>query len=255
MATAPTASRFERLLGVARDNNVQVHSVDPGAAPGINWDGLYLVTPELGAGIAIRGDLPPEWRDWILAHELGHHFGKLNGGLFSPFQPYTMAALVRSTSRKCRDPDEDFANEWAARDLISGEMWDNCERQTPCDLAAIVGGLDLPLPAGIAWERWQRRTLQGDAIQVKVTGELRAVLRCTIFGNGGHQSFLRRLTETYKRNTVTLTYQDFSQARERAATARGGWRTPYQALMDATKPLLRRSGNSRLLFNLSERDA
>ncbi len=96
MSTANRVSTYsDYLLRIARDNRVQVHFV-PGQPFGqLDWDGLYLVTPQMGAAIAVRADLEPPWRDWILAHELGHHFGRLNGTLFSPFRAHSVDAASR----------------------------------------------------------------------------------------------------------------------------------------------------------------
>ena len=80
-----SASHFNRLMELARQYRVKVHFLERRVASEVDWDGLYLVTREFGAGIAIRDGLEPAWRDWVLGHELGHHFGQLNGTLFSPF--------------------------------------------------------------------------------------------------------------------------------------------------------------------------
>jgi hypothetical protein len=110
---------FARLKRIAEQSRVKVKFMSGDAFPGIDWDGLYLVTRELGAGIAIRTELDDDWRDWVFAHELGHHFGQLNGTLFSPFPAHKVDSSIRARWNKAKrlDPDEEYANEWAVKTL------------------------------------------------------------------------------------------------------------------------------------------
>lgn len=163
---------FVRLLQIAKQNRVKVKFLAETHAEGIDWDGLYLVTRELGAGIAIRRDLDPMWRDWVLAHELGHHFSQLNGTLFSPFRAHKTDSASRNRWDKAKrlDPDEESANAWAVKTLVTDEAWDKAERGRALDLREIVAQLCLPFPAGVAWERCQRRQLNSAPITIPLTG-------------------------------------------------------------------------------------
>ena len=49
-----SASHFKRLMEIARQYRVEVHFLERSVASEVDWDGLYLVTREFGAGIAIR---------------------------------------------------------------------------------------------------------------------------------------------------------------------------------------------------------
>lgn len=240
---------FDQLMLIAKQNRVKVKFLP--AYPGIDWDGLYLVTRELGAGIAIRSNLEPAWRDWVLAHELGHHFGQLNGTLFSPFRAHKVDSSNRARWNKGNrlDSDEENANEWAVKALVSDPAWDAAERLSPTDLGQIVGRLGLPLPAGIAWERWRRRHARPSTqITVSLTPEAKEILQRPITGQGGHQSFFSRLTP--KRGTLPITYDDFSFARERAAVVEGGWLVRYQAVLNTVRPIIEAAGTTRALFDL-----
>ena len=50
---------LDRLMEITRTNRVGVHFLPADRFPGIDWDGLYLVTREFGAVIAIRSDMEP----------------------------------------------------------------------------------------------------------------------------------------------------------------------------------------------------
>lgn len=241
---------FDRLMGIAKQSRVKVKFLPGDRFPGIDWDGLYLVTRELGAGIAIRSDLDSSWRDWVLAHELGHHFGQLNGTLFSPFRAHKVDSSSRMRWSRATKPDrdEEYANEWAVKTLVTEPAWDAAERQSPTDLPQIVARLRLPLPAAIAWERWRRRAVQSDPITVALTSDGKSILQRQITGHGGHQSFFSRVKP--RRGALTITFGDFSFARERAAVVQGGWLLRYQAVLKAIEPVLESAGTSQALFNL-----
>lgn len=240
-----------RLLKIAKQNRVKVKILAETHAEGIDWDGLYLVTRELGAGIAIRRNLAPMWRDWVLAHELGHHFSQLNGTLFSPFRAHKTDSASRNRWDKARrlDPDEESANAWAVKTLVSDEAWDKAERGHALDLREIVAQLGLPFPAGVAWERCQRRQLNGAPITIALTEEVKDILNRPITGSGGHQSFFSRM-KPKGNGVVTLSYADFSFARERAAVVGGGWLDRYRALLKAVAPIVESAGTTRSLFRL-----
>jgi hypothetical protein len=146
------------------------------------------------------------------------------------------------------DRDEEYANEWAAKVLVNESAWDNAERQSPTDLRKIVARLRLPLPAAVAWERWRRRAVKSDPITVALTSDLTSILERQITGRGGHQSFFHRVKP--KRGALTLTFGDFSFARERAAVVHGGWLLRYQAVLKAIEPGLGAAGTSHALFNV-----
>ena len=246
-------NHLERLMEIARTHRVGVHFLPADRFPGIDWDGLYLVTRAFGAGIAIRSDLEPEWRDWVLGHELGHHFRLLNATLFSPFRAHKIDSLTRSrwSGAKRLDPDEDAADQWAVQTLVSESAWDTAERLSPMDLRQIVHDLHLPLPAGVAWERRRRRNLHSDRVKVSLSTDVKDILERSVTGQGGHQSFFSRLKP--KDRVLEITYKDFSYARERAAIVEGGWLTRYRAIIDAVAPMVKTAGTTRALFNLTSR--
>ena len=192
MRSSRNATEYlHRLTRIARQNRVQVHFLPGNQFPGLDWDGLYLVDREMGAGIAIRDDLDSPWRDWVLAHELGHHFGKLDGTLFSPFYAYKVdaASQARWGQPKRLDPDEENANAWAINILVSREEWEAAECHSPCDLQVITARLGLPFAAAVAWERQERKRVQTAKVPVPLSPEARAILDRPLNGQGGHQAF------------------------------------------------------------------
>lgn len=248
--SGPTTEYLQRLLKIARENRVCVHFI-PGDRS-LDWDGLYLVDRELGAGIAIRKGLEPGWRDWVLAHELGHHFGQLRGMLFSPFFAHTVnAASKERWSRSTRlDPDEEDANAWAIDALVNRNEWEEAEHHAPIDLRTVTSRLGLPHAAAVAWERQERKRISGQDVEVTLNSDARAVLELPINGQGGHQSFFRRLERTRRGSRLTLNYHQFSFARERAACVEGGWLKRYRAVLQSVEPHLAGHGGVRKLFNL-----
>ena len=121
---------LDRLMEIARTNRVGVHFLPADRFPGIDWDGLYLITREFGAAIAIRSDMEPEWRDWVLGHELGHHFRLLNATLFSPFRAHKIDSLTRRrwSGAKRLDPDEDAADQFLREADAGLPVKDLCRR-------------------------------------------------------------------------------------------------------------------------------
>jgi hypothetical protein len=218
--SGPPTEYLQRLLKIARENRVCVHFISGDAS--LDWDGLYLVDRELGAGIAIRQGLEAGWRDWVLAHELGHHFGQLRGMLFSPFFAHTVnAASKERWSRSTRlDTDEEDANGWAIDALVSRDEWEEAEQHAAIDLRIVTSRLGLPLAAAVAWERQERKRTTGQDVEVTLNCEARALLELPVSGQGGHQSFFRRLEHTRRGSTLTLNYSQFSFARERAPPSR-----------------------------------
>ena len=161
------------------------------------WYGLYLVCPELGPGIAVNARLESRWKAWVLGHELGHHYHCQQGELFSPFTSIAHADEMPQGKRwgtwRKQDPEENWANAWAARHLIDAEEWAEVENRHPCDLRAILDELELPLPAAIAWERERRHSNgTGGTISVPLNSQQRALLWRSITGHGGHQAFFAR---------------------------------------------------------------
>jgi len=239
---------FDHLMRIAAQSRVKVKFLPPSLFPGLDWDGLYLVTRELGAGIAIRSDLTSDWRDWVLAHELGHHFGQLNGTLFSPFRAHKVDSSTRTRWNAARrlDPDEENANQWAISTLLNESSWNAAESLTPIDLRQIVARLGLPFPAAVAWERRRRRSVKSEPITIPLPSNTKDILERPITGHGGHQSFFSRLRP--KDGALTITFGDFSFARERAAIAQGGWLTRYRAILDAVAPMAEAAGTAQELF-------
>jgi hypothetical protein len=244
-----TTKHFNRLLTIAHANHVQVHILP---RQELDWDGLYLFTPQLGAGIALREDLESSWRDWILGHELGHHFGKLPGKLFSPFHSVDSRSRQRWGEWRRLDPAEERANKWAVDTLISAEEWEAAECSSPCDLRQTVARLGLPFPAAVAWERQQRsRTDHGEPVAVPVSTEGWRTLERRLTGQGGHQAFFRRLADGRKESRMTLTFHDFSYARERVLRVKGGWLVRYRTVLDSVAPLIEKAGSVRSLFRVN----
>ena len=170
----PRTKNFERLLEIARRSGVQVHFISAEPFGDLGWYGLYLASPQLGAGIALRDDLSSEDRDWILAHELGHHFSRLNLRLFSPFCAHMVDAATRQRWGELRSlhPDEERANNWAIKTLVDSQEWEDAERESPCDLPTVVKKLGLPVAAGVACGRRLRSLIKSEqTIAVKFTTE------------------------------------------------------------------------------------
>lgn len=250
--SSATTEHHKRLMKIAQKSRVQVHFIPAQQFPGLEWDGLYLVAPELGAGIAIREDLEDEWRDWILAHELGHHFSKLDGTLFSPFCAHKVDAASRMhwSGPKQSNPDENRANEWAATTLVSLSEWELAEAPSPCDLRQVVARLGLPTPAAVAWERWQRSSaLSKQAVIVRFDCDEWRIIGRPVNGQGGHQSFFRRLLRRRDGQSLIISFTDFSLARERVLWVQGGWLERYRTLLRAVDPLIADAGGVRSLFN------
>jgi hypothetical protein len=261
-----TASRYwARLLKIAREEGVKVFMI-PGC-PGLEWEGLYLADEELGPGIALLAELPPEWLAWVLAHELGHHIERVNPRLFSPFllpndtvvssrresTSHNVSSFLRAQKGRRRrlDPNEERANEWAATMLIDLDEWRKAESRHPFDLNAIVGALQLPLPAGLAWERIRRRGASV-SVSIELDHQSRATIEGATIGKGGHQSLFRRIQANRVGNRSSLTFVDFSLARERLLTVGGGWRHRYECVLNAILPEVVRAGGVGPLFALEK---
>jgi hypothetical protein len=248
--SGPATEYFQRLMKIARKNRVRVFFI-PGDGS-LQWDGLYLVDREFGAGIAIRMGLESGWRDWVLGHELGHHFGHMQGMLISPFYAHTVDVTARerwSKSTKLQ-PDEEAANRWALNALVDRDEWERAEQHSPCSLTAVTSRLGLPLAAAVAWERQEREFMGAEDIEVRLSPEVRAILERPINGEGGHQSFFRGLNQSCKGSKLNVSYRQFSFARERAATVQGGWLTRYDAVLQTISPHVSGLGGVRKAFRL-----
>jgi hypothetical protein len=245
------SNHFNRLVEMARRHRVQVHFLPAAAFPDVRWFGLYIMTPHLGAGIAIRDDLTSELRDWIFAHEMGHHFSDLSMRLFSPFAAHSVdeGSIRRWVMNPKADPQEHHANEWAIKTLVTQEDWETAERQSPCDLHQVVARLGLPTPAAAAWERLQRsQVYSSQEITVTLSRQASLILSKPIRGRGGHQSFFRRLQRSKRGRRLRLSFADFSHARERALYVRGGWQVRYSLLLAAVAPAILAAGSVSALF-------
>ena len=242
---------YRRLLGIARAAGVRVFFLPGGDFQGLSWEGLYMFTPDVGAGIALRDDLEPCWRDWIFGHELGHHFGGTQVSLFSPFMHSVDEAQRRRWGEWRRmDPTEERANTWAVKTLVDADAWDAAERDNPCDLAKVIAQLGLPPPAAVAWERQQRKQAVGTHITIPVKAAEWRTLERSLSGRGGHQDFFRRVVGGKRHSTLTLTFGDFSLARERVLSVKGGWLARYQTLLGCAAPVLAGAGGVRTAFDL-----
>ena len=149
-----------RLSAEADRHGITVETMDTSLGMGSEWHGLYIRDAELGPGIALNQQLTPQWRSWILAHELGQHH-HAEDQLFSPFLYYGAHRVDESSKKRWGswrrlNPEEEKANSWAVRFLIDPTEWEVVEERHPCDIQAILEHFRLPLPAAIAWERLQR---------------------------------------------------------------------------------------------------
>ena len=247
------SQRLEMLMQIARQNRVQVHFLDAGSFPDLDWDGLYLVEKEMGAGIAIRDNLELDWMEWVLGHELGHHFSNLNGMLFSPFRAHKVDTETRKRWGKWRklDPDEERADIWAANLLIKAEEWENAELKHPCSLSKLIQELRLPLPAAITWERQRRAQAKASTgFRFHLGTKERMILERSVVGKGGHQTFFRRIRDRRRGNSFSIDFCDFSYARERVCRVSGGWRSRYNLLLNAISPAIADAGGVSALFGI-----
>jgi len=246
-------SHLRELLKIAEVNQVQVHFLPRWD---LEWGGLYVFDRELGAGIAIREDLPVESRAWVLAHELGHHFAKLNHLLFSPFDSEGSVLKAspelrsRPTTSSRLDSEENWADQWAARTLIDSREWIKAEDRTPLDLKSITAALGLPLVAGVAWELQRRAALGRNHRAATATLPDWQQLVGSVVGEGGHQALFRRLQASRVGRHVKISFSDFSLARQRVLSVRGGWLRRYEMLLAALEPQVKRAGGVTRFFSL-----
>lgn len=247
---------FERMLEIARRSGVQVHFISNDPHRNLEWDGLYLCAPQMGAGIALRDDLAPEERDWVLAHELGHHFSQLSLRLFSPFCAHMVDTATRKRWRGgTLHPDEERANNWAIKTLFERSHWADAEATNPCDLRAIVTRLKLPMSAALAWNRRERGKIRsGRAVAVRFGADEWRQLHRSVAGSGGHQSLFRRVLRRPSTREAMIDFNDFTLARERVFNVRGGWLKRYRILLDGIEPLIVKAGGVNELFRCTFAD-
>ena len=245
---------MSRLSAEAARHGITIEMIDTSLGMGSEWHGLYIRDVELGPGIALNQQLSPEWRSWILAHELGHHH-HAEDQLFSPFL-YSGAHRVDDASKKRwgswrrLNPEEEKASSWAAQFLIDPVEWEAVEERHPCDIRAILEHFRLPLPAAIAWERLQRGEpgRHSRAAIIDVDEGTWSVLNRGVSGTGGHQAFFRRLLQGRIGDRLRLSRDDFGYARERAARVQGGWLSRYRCLLDAIQRLHREGLSLKAMF-------
>lgn len=233
---------------------MQVEFLDALASDGGGWAGLYIRERDAGPGIAVNEALPAEWQAWVLAHELGHHFKDHQSDLFSPF---IHGSDSRSTRRwgtwSKQDPREEAANRWAATELISEPVWRQAQSRNPCDLEALASDLGLPVVAAVVRERMRRTDAPiARSALVPLTREERETVSRRITGRGGHQAFFRRIAQSLRPGGMVLTWDDFSYARERVTTAKGGWLARYRAVVAAVERRVRKVGDLMEVFEPSE---
>ena len=245
------AAHFERLREIAAKEGVQIFVL---ASRGIDWKGLYVFDADLGPGIALNKELPISWLAWTLAHELGHYFATQNLQLFSPFSVAIAAALSPRAGGYCRskkDKNEHWADQWAARTLIREDEFIALENEFVLNLPEIAGRLGLPTEAVFAWEIG-RRDLTKDAAPIRINTDRKTVVAVweKSRGTGGHQSLLRRVVPRKTARQLTLSFNDFSLARIRLLTVRGGWREPYSQILKAAVPTVRQAGGVAECFRI-----
>ena len=198
------------------------------------------------------------WLIWVLAHELGHYFAKINPQLFSPFIWSGAAAHQVSVFSRRRwgrwrrlHPAEDRANQWAAKTLIDKDRWNQAEKRTPLDLRAIAAALELPIPAVLTWERLRRAMARGASyVPIDFDAPTWSAIEEAASGRGGHQSLFSRIQKNRNASRTLLSFGDFSLARERAVSIGGGWRVAYDRLLKAVFPEIQRAGGVNELFAL-----
>lgn len=245
------AAHFERLREIAAKEGVQIYLLP---SRGIDWKGLYVFDADLGPGIALNKELPISWLVWTLAHELGHYFATQNLQLFSPFSVAIAAARssrAGAPERSKKDKNEHWADQWAARTLIREEEFIALENEFVLNLPEIAGHLGLPTEAAFAWEIG-RRDLTKDAPPIRINTDRRTVVALweKSRGTGGHQSLLRRVVPRKTARQLTLSFNDFSLARVRLLTVRGGWREPYSQILKAAVPNIRKAGGVAQSFRI-----
>ena len=238
------------LLRKAKEHEVQVHFV---AAHGLDWLGLYLFHPRVGAGIALRPDLSLDWLVWVLAHELGHHFAAQEYSLFGPFEFAAHRFPVPRVGPKKASPSEELADRWAALTLISKAHWFAAETKHPLCLSKVASELQLPLQAAVAWDKNYLETVRPTkVVQCNPSIPTLRMLKSATVGKGGHQSFFSRVTKHARGRRLSISFQDFSIARRRAATAEGGWLARYEALLECVSEPLAAAGSVKELFGIPE---
>ena len=246
---------LERLTSTAKKLAIAVETIDTVFGMGEAWHGLYIRDEQWGPAIALNAQLDPEWKTWVLAHELGHHHHTENL-LIPPFLSYGAhkvdeASKKRWGSWRRLDPEEEKANTWAAKFLIKPAEWARLEEISPCDIRAILRELGLPLPAAIAWERVQRatdKTRDRRGALVRLSEEDWDWLTREVTGKGGHQGFLRRQLKRRDGDNLMLSLSDFGYARERAARVSGGWLKRYNAILNGVRTAHREGRVFRELF-------
>lgn len=248
-----TRQRLDVLMTLARAKSIQVHEVDAAAIPGlgVGWKGLYLLTKELGPGIALRKGLSPEDKVWTLAHEIAHDRAPVTLSLLSPFESSGLAAalLADTNCARRRDPAESLADEDAANMLIEPGEWKAAERKHPVDLRRIAKHLHLPLAAALAWDRRRRKLHRSVTIEIPIGASIRERLSNATEGNGGHQSLFRRVVRPRR---LLLNLSDFSLARERVLSVKGGWLSKYETILEVALPVIKKAGGIANLFVLPQ---
>jgi len=236
----PNQRRMQNLLEKARENSIAVEIID--TEIGKPWYGLYIRSP-IGVAIAIKKGMSECMTVWVLAHELGHHFYESENLLFSPFRFPTV------TNRHI-DPVEEAANQKALNFLTNPEDWCEAELKHPTCLKNIVAVLDLPLAAGISWERLLRTNSNNIyAAQVEFTSKLWEEIKRRVAGRGGAQKTFKNLLMRRKRMETTLIRSDFSLIRARAATMRGGWGGTFRKIVRELEGPIRKSGGTGQFFS------
>ncbi len=209
-------NRKEKILQSIEKEEIVLHYSN--SVLNKEWQGLYIRTKELGAGICIRQGLPEAMEIWVISHELGHHFTTTQSQLFSPFE---YGQLINKWS----NPEEQAANRYALNFLTDSNDWKEAEAKYPCSLNLITDYLELPLQAGVFWGREERKKATAEKkgrFQLSVS-TWENITERAIQGSGGAQHTLRKLIKYRINNSTEITRVDYLLIQERAVVMRGGW--------------------------------
>jgi Zn-dependent peptidase ImmA (M78 family) len=182
------------------------------------WQGLYIRSQELGAGICIREGLTESMEIWVISHELGHHRTTDQMQIFSPFE------YGRSINKRS-NPEEEAANRYALNFLTEPSDWAEAETKFPCSLKQITEYLELPLQAGVFWGREERKKVTAEKkCRFELSGSTwDNITERSIMGSGGAQHTLRKLIKFRINNSTEISRTDYLMIQERAVIMRGGW--------------------------------
>lgn len=145
--------------------------------------------------------------------------------------------------------EEEEANLWAAKELISEQEWLELEEIHPESLVHISRALELPTAAALWRARAAEKITTGETlVEVKLNQTTVRLLSRSVNGQGGHQSFLRHLQKGLSGHILRLSRKDFNRIREYLLRTGGGYRARYQAIMNCVLSAIEQCGGIRKFF-------